>query len=106
MQIQISTVLQAVALLSDKVAADNAAKEAVAPAMERSAVKGEDYEQKVVQIITAIAAGRGDIAEAPAVPPAAWSATSSSRSTRRPPVVAAAPMSWSATTASCRRGPF
>lgn len=63
MQTQISTVLQAVALLSDKVAADSAAKAAVATAMERSAVKGEDYEQKVVQIVTAIAAGRGDIAE-------------------------------------------
>lgn len=63
-QSQISTVLQAVTLLSDKVAADSAAKTAVSVAMERSAVKGEDYEQKVVQIVTAIAAGRGDIAEA------------------------------------------
>lgn len=62
-QSQISTVLQAVTLLSDKVSADSAAKTAVSVAMERSAVKGEDYEQKVVQIVTAIAAGRGDIAE-------------------------------------------
>lgn len=62
-QSQITTVLQAVALLSDKVAADSAAKAAVSAAMERSAVKGEDYEQKVVQVVTAIAAARGDIAE-------------------------------------------
>lgn len=62
-QRQISTVLEAVALLSDKVAADSAAKAAIATAMERSAVKGEDYEQKVVQVVTGIAAARGDIAE-------------------------------------------
>jgi len=52
-----------VTLLSDKVAADSAAKAAVSTAMERSAVKGEDYEQKVVQVVTGIAATRGDIAE-------------------------------------------
>ena len=63
MQNQISTVLQAVTLLSDEVAADSAAKTPVTSAMERSAVKGEDYEQKVVRLVTAIAAGRGDIAE-------------------------------------------
>jgi hypothetical protein len=36
---------------------------AVKAAMERSGAKGEDYEQKVVQVVTGIAAARGDIAE-------------------------------------------
>ena len=62
-QTQIGTVLQAVSLLSDKVAAESASRTAVTAAMERSAVKGEDYEQKVVQVVTGIAAGRGDVAE-------------------------------------------
>jgi len=63
MQQQISTVLQAVALLSDKVAAESASKTAVTAAMEGSAVKGDQYEQTVVKVVTSIAAAPGDIAE-------------------------------------------
>lgn len=60
---QVATVLDAVARLSDKVAGDAAAQVAVTQAMERSAVKGMDYEDMVLKVVTGLAAERGDVAD-------------------------------------------
>ena len=61
---QISLVLDAITHLAENVAADHAGNQARATAMERSAVKGIAYEQQVADLITTIAAGHGDVAEA------------------------------------------
>ena len=56
-------VLDAVGWLSEQVAAERACTSAVKATLERSAVKGQAYEDQVVPAVTAIAAARGDIAE-------------------------------------------
>jgi hypothetical protein len=61
---QIATVLDAVGRLAEQLAADKASAAATAIALERSAVKGMAFEDRVVVAITATAAERGDIAEA------------------------------------------
>lgn len=61
---QVATVLDAVGRLAEQVAADKAATVATARALERSAVKGIAFEEQVVAAVTAIAAERGDVAEA------------------------------------------
>ena len=60
---QVSGILDAVARLSEQVAADRASTSAVAATMERSAIKGQAYEDQVVSAVTAVAAARGDVAD-------------------------------------------
>ena len=61
---QVGTVLDAVARLAEQVAADRAGSAATAAALERSAVKGLMYEEQGLDVLTGIAAERGDVAEA------------------------------------------
>lgn len=61
---QVATVLDAVGRLAEQIAADKASSAATAIALERSAVKGIAFEDKVAVAVTAVAAERGDVAEA------------------------------------------
>lgn len=61
---QIATVLDAVGRLAEQMATDKATATATAAAMERSAIKGMAFEDQVVVAVTALAAERGDEAEA------------------------------------------
>jgi hypothetical protein len=61
---QIATVLDAVGRLAEQMATDKATAVATAAAMERSAIKGMAFEDQVVVAVTALAAERGDEAEA------------------------------------------
>jgi hypothetical protein len=61
---QVATVLDAVGRLAEQVAADKASTAATAIALKRSAVKGMAFEDQAVAAVTAIAADRGDVAEA------------------------------------------
>lgn len=61
---QVATVLDAVGRLAEQITADKAGAAATAIALERSAVKGMAFEDQVVIAVTAVAAERGDVAEA------------------------------------------
>ena len=61
---QVATVLDAVARLAEQVAMDKASRAATAAAMERTAIKGMAFEDQVLVAVAALAADRGDAAEA------------------------------------------
>ncbi len=61
---QIATVLDAVGRLAEQMATDKATAVATAAALERSAIKGMAFEDQVVVAVAALAAERGDEAEA------------------------------------------
>lgn len=64
MREQVNTVVDAVTRLGEQVSTERAASKAERAALERSAVKGQDYEELVAQTVTNLAATSGDDAEA------------------------------------------
>lgn len=63
MRDQVATVLDAVARLAEQVSAERAATVAERRALERSAVKGQSFEETVGREVARIASGHGDAAE-------------------------------------------
>ena len=61
---QVNTVVDAMTRLGEQVSTERAASKAERAALERSAVKGQDYEELVAQTVTNLAASSGDVAEA------------------------------------------
>jgi hypothetical protein len=60
---QFAAVLDAVARLAEHVSADRAAAAATRAALERSAIKGLEYEDQIAAVVTEVAAVHGDVAE-------------------------------------------
>lgn len=62
-QAQIGLVLESVARVAEQVAADKASVAATALALERSAVKGIAFEERVAEVVTGLASTWGDVAD-------------------------------------------